>query len=191
MLVGGASQVVVHCFRDEREWLLICNLCDNHHQETVDVMGNSLVRVLLLIVYVLLAYELSLIFVRADGQGSYAPPAILFSWGILAEKYGWVSKPIGFWIIPVVYIACLFRMMTVCARSPRIAIALLPFAIHGFGALIALRMVNRMAEHDTDATHGFVRTSYVIAAMLVAAYLLCDWWLARKLGKVPLSRCEH
>lgn len=154
-------------------------------------MSSTAVRVLLLIVYVLLSFAFSLIFVRADGQGSYAPPAILFSWGILAEKYGWVSRPIGFWIVPVLYIVCLFGMVTVCARSPRLAISLSPFAIHGLGALIALRMVNRMAEHGADATRGFLIASYVTATLLITAYLLCDWWLARKPSKAPMIRCEH
>jgi hypothetical protein len=138
-----------------------------------------IVRLVLLIVYVVFSWGVSLFFIRSDGFGSHAPAAILFSWGILPSEYGLVSKTVGFLILPAFYLLSLFALATACARW-RPAFSFLPFVIHGVGIVLALLAVTRHAEHGADATPGFMRASYFVPALLAAAYLLFDGWMARR-----------
>lgn len=146
-------------------------------------MNRTVIRVPLLIVYVFLSIQVCLFFIRSDSQGSYAPLAILFSWGALPGEYHLVSAPVGFWLIPPMYFLCLFSLATVCGRSKRLTFSLMPFLIHGVGVVIALMGVTKNVDHATDVTPAFLRASYVTAALLAGAYLLGDWWLARKPNK--------
>jgi hypothetical protein len=95
------------------------------------------------------------------------PLAVLFSWGILPGEHSVVSKPVGFWIVPVFYLLILFGLTTACARS-RHAWSFLPFVIHGVGVVVALMAVTQHPEHGADATAGFMRASYITAALLTA-----------------------
>lgn len=139
-----------------------------------------LTRVFLLVVYVPLSFEVSLLFIRSDSLGSYAPPAILFSWGILPGQYGLISNLAVFWLVPIGYLVGLFGVMTVCGRSPLVPFSVVPFVIHGLGVALALTVVTQKFEHAGDVTPGFLRASYIVAVVLAATYLFSDWWLARK-----------
>jgi hypothetical protein len=136
----------------------------------------AIVRLVLLIVYVVFSWGVSLFFIRSDGFGSHAPAAILFSWGILPSEYGLVSKTVL--IVPAFYLLSLFALATACARWHP-AFSFFPFLIHGVGIVLALLAVTRHTEHGADATPGFMRASYFIAALLAGAYLLFDGWMAR------------
>jgi hypothetical protein len=110
----------------------------------------------------------------------YAPSAILFSWGNLPGECNWVSKPVGFWIIPLCYLLSLMFATTACGRFSQWIISLFPVVIHSTGTIIGLWIVTQHAEHGADATVRFMVASYVEATTLATGYLVTDWLLARK-----------
>jgi hypothetical protein len=139
-----------------------------------------LTRVFLLIVYVVLSIPVTLLFIRSDGQGSYAPLAILFSWGILPEEYNLASGAVGGLVVPVCYLLGLLSLTTVCAPSSRPTVSFSPLVMHILGVAMALFAVTQNGSHGVDVTPGFLLESYATAALVAGPYLLGDWLLARK-----------
>ncbi len=142
-------------------------------------MVKTAARVFLLIVYVVLAIPVALLFIRSDGQGSHAPYAILFSWGVLPAECG-LAGPFGALVLPVCYLVGLFALTTVCAPSSRFWVSVSPFVVHLVGVAPALFAVTRNGWHGVDVTPEFLTESYVTGAVLAALYLLGDWLLARR-----------
>ena len=133
----------------------------------------------------MVSIQVALLFIRSDGQGSHAPFAILFSWGILPQHYAMALGlvPSGLVVgllLPVCYWVCLFSLTTFCARSSRPSISLSPLLIHTAGIMLALLAVTHNGWHGLDAAPGFLTKSYVAAGLLAGSYVLADWLLARK-----------
>lgn len=127
---------------------------------------------LLLVGYAFLSFNLGLFSIRSDGYGSKVPLAIAYSWGLLPWEYCLVSGGVGFWLLPLFYMVCLFTLTTTCARSSRLTVSLSSVAFHAIGVVIALMNV----EPGEPVTFGYLTASVLVTG----AYLWFGWSMARR-----------
>lgn len=110
------------------------------------------------------------------GHGSYAPPAILYSWGIIPWQYGLVGEVFGICVLPFFYLVGFFFLNTIVGKSAVISAALFPTAFHVGGVLIALVGM----EHGHLNTPLRLSASIAVSAPLGVVYLFVDLWLLRR-----------
>jgi hypothetical protein len=133
----------------------------------------TLARAGLLVGYIVAAALLS-VFFGAAGDGSYAPGAVMFGWGFVPWVFQLAPGALGFLLVPIVYLLCLFTVVTVFGRS------LLPVGFHVVGVIIALITV----EHGHLAVGGWLVASYIVPSCFAVGYLWCDLRLSRRAQQV-------
>jgi hypothetical protein len=111
---------------------------------------------------------------RAAGDGSYAPGAVMFGWGFVPWELQLAPGAVGFLLVPIVYLLCFFTVVTVFGRS------LLPAGFHAAGVVIALITV----EHGHLAVGGWLVASYIVPSCFAVGYLWCDLRLSRSAQQV-------
>lgn len=136
-------------------------------------MRTTLLRALLLVAYMVASFFAGVFFGGA-GDGSYAPPAILYGWGIVPWQLGLARSEFGFWIIPNGYLVALFIAVTASVRSNQRILRFAPLAVHMLGVLVATVRV----EHGHLAKGWWLVASYIIPSLVAVGYLACDWHLA-------------
>jgi hypothetical protein len=141
----------------------------------IELMRRGKARVALLITYAALSFLVVLYFAGA-GHGSYAPPAILFSWGIVPWQHGLVEGTFGFLVLSALYLSAFFVFNTVLARSANVRVSMIPVVVHMAGVIVALAGM----KHGHLCTAGRLAASIAVSAPLAALYLTLDWTMLRK-----------
>jgi len=118
----------------------------------------------------MLAAAFLVVFFSAAGDGSYAPGAVLLGWGIMPWQLRIVPGAVGFLLPPILYLVCLFTVVTVFPRS------LLPLGFHIIGVVIAVINV----KHGHLAVGGWLSMSYIVSFLFALGYLWCDQRLVRR-----------
>jgi hypothetical protein len=130
------------------------------------------------------------VFFGGAGDGSYAPPAIFYGWGIVPWQLRLARGETGFWLVPNCYLVCLFGLVTLFARSSDWIVRFAPVAVHAVGVVVAVLQV----QHGHLAKGAVLGASYLIPALVALAYLWtdCRWarwvWHERRSDRGPTAR---
>lgn len=134
---------------------------------------KTLLRAVLLVAYMVISLFVGAFF-RGGGHGSYAPPAILYGWGIVPWQLDLAPGEFGFWVIPNASLVGLFLAVTTSIRANQRIAQLAPVGLHMVGVVVAAVHV----EHGHLAKDWWLVASYIVPALIAAGYLASDWHLA-------------
>ena len=151
-----------------------------------DLMRKARARIALLVAYTVVSLIVVVLFAD-EGHGSYAPPAILFSWGIVPWQHGLADSMYDFTVPAALYLSGLFVLNTALASSAKRRVSMIPIAIHIAGIIVALAGV----EHGDLNTPGWLADSIIVSAPLAILYMTLDWIMLRKARREAVSRAAE